>query len=305
VKVGPPFTEQVRLLVMLLPHVAKQDCFALKGGTAINLFLRDMPRLSVDIDLAYIPVEDRDTSLAGIDGALFKITNYIERAVPRTSVRSSTLKGTDKRFKLVVSQGSTTVKVEVSPVLRGSVFPTEQRQLSPKAEAEFGFAKVPLLSFEDLYAGKICATLDRQHPRDLYDIHLLLNNEGISERLKNAFLVYLMSHNRPMAELLAPNLVDIEPLYLAEFDGMMFEPISLLDLEGTLSQLIQKVHGALTDPDRRFLVSFKNGEADWSAFPIPDVERLPAIQWKMLNLNRMDRTKRQKAIIKLEKVLKR
>ena len=304
-KVGPPFTEQVRLLVMLLPHVAKQDCFALKGGTAINLFLRDMPRLSVDIDLAYIPVEDRDTSLAGIDGALFKITNDIERAVPRTSVRSSTLKGTDKRFKLVVSQGSTTVKVEVSPVLRGSVFPTEQRQLSPKAEAEFGFAKVPLLSFEDLYAGKICATLDRQHPRDLYDIHLLLNSEGISERLKNAFLVYLMSHNRPMAELLAPNLVDIEPLYLAEFDGMMFEPISLLDLEGTLSQLIQKVHGALTDPDRRFLVSFKNGEADWSAFPIPDVERLPSIQWKMLNLNRMDRTKRQKAIIKLEKVLKR
>jgi predicted nucleotidyltransferase component of viral defense system len=187
VKVGPPFTEQVRLLVMLLPHVAKQDCFALKGGTAINLFLRDMPRLSVDIDLAYIPVEDRDTSLAGIDGALFKITNYIERAVPRTSVRSSTLKGTDKRFKLVVSQGSTTVKVEVSPVLRGSVFPTEQRQLSPKAEAEFGFAKVPLLSFEDLYAGKICATLDRQHPRDLYDIHLLLNNEGIS----HYFLKYL------------------------------------------------------------------------------------------------------------------
>ena len=190
---------------MLLPHVAKQDCFALKGGTAINLFLRDMPRLSVDIDLAYIPVEDRDTSLAGIDDALFKITNDIERAVPRTSVRSSTLKGTDKRFKLVVSQGSTTVKVEVTPVLRGSVFPTEQRQLSPKAEAEFGFAIVPLLSFEDLYAGKICATLDRQHPRDLYDIHLLLKNEGISERLKNAFLVYLMSHNRPMAELLAPH----------------------------------------------------------------------------------------------------
>lgn len=227
-KVGPPFTEQVRLLVMLLPHVAKQDCFALKGGTAINLFLRDMPRLSVDIDLAYIPVEDRDTSLAGIDDALFKITNDIERAVPRTSVRSSTLKGTDKRFKLVVSQGSTTVKVEVTPVLRGSVFPTEQRQLSPKAEAEFGFARVPLLSFEDLYAGKICATLDRQHPRDLYDIHLLLNNEGISERLKNAFLVYLMSHNRTMAELFAPHLVDIEPLYRTEFDGMTFEPISLL-----------------------------------------------------------------------------
>jgi hypothetical protein len=175
--------------------------------------------------------------------------------------------------------------------------------LSPKAEAEFGFARVPLLSFEDLYAGKICATLDRQHPRDLYDIHMLLNNEGISERLKNAFLVYLMSHNRPMAELLEPHLVDIEPLYRTEFDGMTFDPISLQDLEATLSQLIQEVHGALTDPDRHFLVSFKKGEADWSAFPTPDVERLPAIQWKMLNLNRMGRTKRKEAVIKLEKVL--
>ena len=111
-KVGAPFTDQVRLLVMLLPHVAKQDCFALKGGTAINLFLRDMPRLSVDIDLAYILVEGRDTSLTGIDEALSKITNDIERAVPRTTVRSSTLKGTNKRYKLVVSQGSTTVLQE-------------------------------------------------------------------------------------------------------------------------------------------------------------------------------------------------
>lgn len=59
-----PFTEQVRLLVALLPRVAKQECFALKGGTAINLFLRDMPRLSVDIDLAYLPAGDIAQKLA-------------------------------------------------------------------------------------------------------------------------------------------------------------------------------------------------------------------------------------------------
>ncbi len=304
-KVGAPYTDQVRLLVSLLPHVAKQDCFALKGGTAINLFQRDMPRLSVDIDLAYIPVENRDTSLAGIDEALSKITDDIERAVPRTSVRSSMPKDTDKRYKLVVSQGATTVKVEVTPVLRGSVFPTKLRRLSPKAEAEFGFARVPLLSFEDLYAGKICATLDRQHPRDLYDIHLLLENEGIGERLKTAFLVYLMSHNRPMAELLSPNPTDIEPLYHTEFEGMTYEPISIQDLRLTFEQLVREIHGALTDTDRHFLVSFKNGEADWSSFPIPEAERLPAIQWKKLNLNRMEREKRQKSITKLEKVLQK
>ena len=62
------FSEQVKLLVHVLPHVTKEECFALKGGTAINLFIRDLPRLSVDIDLAYIPLQDREKSLIAIDG---------------------------------------------------------------------------------------------------------------------------------------------------------------------------------------------------------------------------------------------
>ena len=116
-------------------------------------------------------------------------------------------------------QGDANVKIEVTPVLRGSVYPAEGRQLSVRAIKIFGFARLALPSFEDLYAGKICAALDRQHPRDLYDVYWLLQHEGIDERLKNAFLVYLMSHNRPMAELLAPQAQDIEPLYRAEFEG--------------------------------------------------------------------------------------
>ncbi len=123
--------------------------------------------------------------------------------------------------------------------------------------------------------------------------------------MKTAFLVYLMSHNRPMAELLSPNPTDIEPLYHTEFEGMTYEPISIQDLRMTFEQLVREIHGAITDTDRHFLVSFKNGEADWSSFPIPEAERLPAIQWKILNLNRMDRSKRQKAITKLEKVLQK
>ena len=65
-----PYIEQVRLLVAVLPSVAKQKCFALKGGTATNLFVRNLPRLSVDIDLAYLPVEDRDASLAAIESGV-------------------------------------------------------------------------------------------------------------------------------------------------------------------------------------------------------------------------------------------
>lgn len=65
------FYRQVALLVRVLPWVATEKCLALKGGTAINLFVRDMPRLSVDIDLAYLPIEPREASLQHISAALF------------------------------------------------------------------------------------------------------------------------------------------------------------------------------------------------------------------------------------------
>jgi predicted nucleotidyltransferase component of viral defense system len=298
-----PYSDQVRLLVNLLPIVEKQTCFALKGGTAINLFVRDMPRLSVDIDLAYLPVESRDQSLEGIDKAFGNIIENIKKRIPRTQVTAMKLKGTDKRYKLLVQQGATHVKIEVTPVLRGSVYPSQTRRMSDTAEKTFGFASMILLSFEDLFAGKICATLDRQHPRDLYDTYWLLRHEGITQSLKNAFMVYLIGHNRPMAELLAPKLQGISSLYRAEFEGMAYEPVDLGQLQDTLSELVIQIHKALNDDDRRFLLDLKQGIVDWRKFPLPEVQMLPAIQWKQLNLERMAPKKRRKAAQKLEKVL--
>lgn len=298
-----PFTEQVRLMVALLPQVAKQTCFALKGGTAINLFIRDMPRLSVDIDLAYLPVEDRQTSLTNSDKAFSAISTAIEQYIDGASIRVSFLKGTGKRCKLLVWREKISVKIEVTPVFRGSVYPAEFGELSARARAAFGFARVNLLSFEDIYAGKLCAALDRQHPRDLYDVQLLLDNEGINDRMKNAFLVYLMGHNRPMAELLEPIPQEIGPLYRAEFEGMTYELVSIERLEKTLTKIVRKIHDAITDADRNFLLALKRGTPNWQLFALPEVERLPAIQWKILNLERMNPDKRKKAAAKLEKVL--
>ncbi len=298
-----PYSDQVRLLVNLLPFVEKQTCFALKGGTAINLFVRDMPRLSVDIDLAYLPVEGRDQSLEGIDTALGNIIEDIQKRIPRAQVKAVKLKGTDKRYKLLVQQGGTHVKIEVTPVLRGSVYPSQTCRISENAENTFGFASMTLMSFEDLFAGKICATLDRQHPRDLYDTYWLLQHEGITQTLKNAFMVYLMGHNRPMAELLAPKSQDISPLYRTEFEGMAYEPVNLERLQNTLPKLVIQIHKALNNDDRRFLLDLKQGNADWEKFPLPDVQMLPAIQWKLLNLERMAPRKRLKATHKLENVL--
>ena len=218
-------------------------------------------------------------------------------------MNTSLLKGTGKRYKLLVWQKEISVKIEVSPVLRGSVYPEEFGELCAKARAAFGFARIQLLSFEDLYAGKLCAALDRQHPRDLYDVQLLFNNEGINEQMKNAFLVYLMSHNRPMAELLEPTPQDISPLFRTEFEGMTYEPVSLEQLEKTFQKMVRKIHAAMTDADRNFLLALKRGTPDWQTFALPEAERLPAIQWKIYNLDRMNSGKRKKAAAKLEKVL--
>lgn len=297
------FTEQARLLVTVLPHVAQQRCVALKGGTAINLFFRDLPRLSVDIDLAYVPVEDRDTSLATIDRALKTMATDIRHAVPHAVVHGSVLSGTTTWFKLIIERGGVRVKIEVTPVLRGSVYPPEVREVAQRAQALFGYAQVQLLSFEDVYAGKLCAALDRQHPRDLFDVRLLLAAEGITPRLKDAFLVYLLSHHRPMAELLAPTRKDIEAIYNGEFAGMAVEPVSLESLYAAREELIATVQRVLTDQDRQFLLAVKRGDADWSTFPIPDAARLPAVQWKLHNLSRMESAKRQKALKVLERVL--
>ena len=75
------YAAQVALLVRVLPYVAKEEIFALKGGTAINLFYRELPRLSVDIDLTYLPVKDRTESLVEINDAMDRIAAAIEGGI--------------------------------------------------------------------------------------------------------------------------------------------------------------------------------------------------------------------------------
>ncbi|MHA2216998.1 MAG: nucleotidyl transferase AbiEii/AbiGii toxin family protein [Candidatus Hodarchaeales archaeon] len=297
------YSDQARLLISVLPHVAKETCFALKGGTAINLFVRNMPRLSVDIDLSYLPVEDRDTSLKTIDTALKSIESRIQKAIPGSVINKNLLTGTKYYNRLLISRDGVTIKVEVTPVLRGSVHPSQEKEISAKAEKEFGYVRMQLLSFEDLYGGKLCAALDRQHPRDLYDIHYLLKNEGITEIIKNTFLVYLISHNRPMAELLHPRPQDISTLYESEFKGMTYEYVSLEELYKTRKKIVELIHEGLSDNDRMFLFSLKNGDPKWELFAYPEAASLPAVRWKLHNLSKMTENKKKEAVHKLKEAL--
>lgn len=282
-----PYSEQVELLVRILPIVAEEECFALKGGTAINLFYRDMPRLSVDIDLVYTPIKSRDESLSEISMALSDIGNAITKRLYNANVQYSRMGRTDIIIKLLVQLERAVIKIELSPVLRGTVYPSAVCRIQPAAESRFGFVETSVVSFEDLFGGKIVAALDRQHPRDLFDVKLLLENEGITPRLKEAFLVYLLSHNRRFLEILNPSLLDIRKSFETDFNGMTTVPVELADLERARVALIDEINRALTPTDKEFLIAFKEGDPNWDHLSVSHIRDLPAVKWKLHNLEQM------------------
>ena len=300
-KPNNPYRQQVALLLEVLPLVGDEPCFALKGGTAINLFVREMPRLSVDIDLAYLPVQDRATSLLDVSAALARIASAIELKLRGSKVQRTIVD--ERLIKLVVWHNGVRVKIDVSPVLRGCVREPAVRGVSAAVENVFGYVEVPVVHTHDLYAGKLCAALDRQHPRDLFDVRLLLENEGIEAGLLEVFVVYLLSGDRPLAELLAPNRQPLAATFENEFLGMTLIPVTLAELEQTRETMIGLIQERLTVQQRQFLLSFKQGEPEWALLNLPGIENLPAVQWKLLNIRRMTPAKRAKAFDRLREVL--
>jgi predicted nucleotidyltransferase component of viral defense system len=290
--IAESYRKQVALLIRTVPFVAAEKDFALKGGTAINLFIRDMPRLSVDIDLTYMPVADRATSLKAIDAGMKRIEGAITKGMLGAQLNTSQLKGEACTTKLIVRAEDVQIKIEVTPVLRGCVYEPAPKRVSPKVEEQFGFAEISVVHFADLYAGKIVAALDRQHPRDLFDVRDLLANEGIDDMLRKAFIVYLLSHNRPMGELLAPQRLDISSEYKRGFEGMVDRPVSLDDLLKAREDLIEEIVSKMPDQHKKFLISVKKGEPDWSLFDLPGVKDLPAVRWKLENLAKLPGDKR-------------
>ena len=292
-------------MLRAIPHVAAETCFALKGGTAINLFVRDMPRLSVDIDLAYLPVEEpRETALKKISEALSRVGAAIKKAIGGATVQESRARQPELITKLIVATGQARIKIEPNDVIRGSVFPVEDRELTPRAEKMFERSVTArTLSVPDLYGGKLCAALDRQHPRDLFDVSMLLEKEGITDEIRKAFVVYLASHDRPISELLDPTRKDMRQVYEKEFAGMTVDEIAYEDLVAAREVLITTVKNKLTEDEKDFLVSLKEGKPNWSVMGIAGIEKLPAIQWKLRNIQQMSEKKRAESLNKLKRTL--
>jgi predicted nucleotidyltransferase component of viral defense system len=298
------FFKQAELVLRVLPMIREEAVFALKGGTAINLFVRDLPRLSVDIDLAYLPVNERETALEDIDRALRRISELIRRRLPGTQIVGRQAERHGRLTAITIRREQATIKVEPNLVLRGSVYGTEIRPLSKRAQELFELSMdARTLSTADLYGGKICAALDRQHPRDLFDVRLLLQTEGLTEKTRRAFIVYLISHGRPMYEILRPGLVDIRPSFEKDFQGMVAEEISCDDLRETRDRLVERASAELTLEERQFIVSVKEGQPRWDLFDIPGIADLPAVKWKLINISRMDPAKHKDALRRLRDYL--
>jgi len=299
--VNEAYRDQVALLMRIIPLVAEEDVFALKGGTAINLFVRDLPRLSVDIDLTYLPVESRADSLAGIDAAMKRIEARILKTIDKARVNRSLVEGSV--VKLLVQVHRTLVKIELSPVLRGTAYEPELRAVTPAVEDGFGFAEIRVVSLADLYAGKLVAALDRQHPRDLFDVRELLVNEGITDEVREAFILYLISHSRPMHEVLARTRKDLEAEYKNGFEGMTADAVPIDDLIATQSAMFEVLLDQMPDRHREFLISFEEGKPDWSKLHIPHAATLPAVLWRQQNLDALSAEKRSALVDALRKVL--
>ncbi|SFA94430.1 hypothetical protein SAMN03159496_01089 [Rhizobium sp. NFR07] len=280
------YAAQVALLVRLLPFIALEEVFALKGGTAINLFYRDMPRLSVDIDLTYLPVQDRAESLAAINETLDRIMAAASRGIAGLDARRIE-GGGGSATRIRARLKGAEVKIETSPVTRGVVHDPERRAVSAAVEDEFGYAALQVVSFEDLFGGKLHAAVDRQHPRDLFDVKLLYENEGLTDALFRTFLVYVASSPRPAHELLTPSLSALDEPFVREFVGMTTIPVTLQDLADTRDRLLTDIRARLDASTHRFLTTLHDGAPDFEAIGLPQAASLPAVRWKLLNLNKL------------------
>jgi predicted nucleotidyltransferase component of viral defense system len=304
--IAAKYRAQVDLLLRILPYVAKEKTLALKGGTAINLFIREMPRLSVDIDLTYLPFEKRDIALKNIQDALGRIKEMVESSIKGSKLIPVPLRGGNDA-KLHCQYKNAQIKIEVNTVTRGHFLPIRLMQVTEKVQDEFGkFAAINVVSHGELYGGKICAALDRQHPRDMFDVKLLLENEGFSNEVRNGLIVGLLSHYKPICELLNPVLKNQKPAFESQFAGMANIAFDYGDYEKVRYQLIQVINVNFTKEDKDLLYSFEKGEPLWGLFPFKILKDLPAVQWKLYNIKKLksENTKKHKQLLrKLENVL--
>lgn len=291
------YAQKAELLLRLVPIIMDEGVFAVHGGSAINLFLKNLPRYSVDIDLTYIPLVDRVTSIADINLHLNSIYDKAKRAfkgmhiVPKLDT-----------CKLLCEYQGRQVKVEVNQTKRGIVGgDVLTLPLSDKAQNEFSlYCEAKIVPLTLLYGGKIAAALSRQHPRDLFDVKYM--DLPLSD-CREGLIFCLLGSDRPIHESLAPSLIDQREAMANQFDGMTDIPFTYDEFEAARSKLIDDVKAIITEADREFLVSFESGQPEWDGYEFEYFKDYPSVQWKLLNLQKLAKRNPQKLVEEANKLI--
>lgn len=292
------YRQKVGLLLRILPFVTDEDCFAIHGGTAINLFVKNLCRLSVDIDVTYIPIEDRNTSIMRINEALERIVNRVKhtfrdvKVIPRLDIS-----------KITRESRGCQVKIEVNQTKRGLVCgEASLLPLCEKAQSLFGMeVDARIVSIPQLYGGKISAALSRQHPRDLFDVRQM---DITMADVKEGLIFCLLGSDRPIHESFAPNLIDQHDAMERQFSGMSELPFSYDAFEETREKLIHDVNAVMTEDDRRFLIDFEELAVNWDSTPYSSFREYPSVRWKMQNLQKLKASNPKKLKAEADKLRK-
>lgn len=282
------YAQKVELLLRLMPIVMEEGVFAVHGGTAINLFLKDLPRYSVDIDLTYIPLADRNQSLEDINLHLKSISEKAKKAFKGMHIVPNY-----NTCKLLCEYRGKQVKVEVNQTKRGLVGgDAVTTPLSDKAQEEFGlYCEANIVPLTQLYGGKIAAALSRQHPRDLFDVKYM--DVPLTD-CREGLIFCLLGSDRPIYESFAPRLIDQREAMSNQFDGMTDVPFTYEEFEETRTKLIVGVNKLMTEADKRFLVSFEKGEPEWDGYEFEYFKDFPSVKWKLVNLEKLAKLNPQK-----------
>lgn len=292
------YKQQVGLLIRIIPLVYPIKEFAVHGGTAINLFVRDMPRYSIDLDLTYLPVKEREESLADINRLLLYLKKSMEKAIPGIRVIHK-----PAVWKLLCTKDGATVKIEVNGTKRGIIGDVEDRELCPKARAEFNMScRIKIVPFSQLYGGKISAALSRQHPRDLFDCKYMKLDSF--DDVKDGLIFCLLGSDKPIIESLQPNQIDQSEALKSQFKGMTDTTFGYEEFEQARIDLIKQVNESLTDEDKKFLLSFERGEPDWDRCCAGDLSNFPSVRWKLQNILKLKKSNPQKFDEGIEKLSK-
>lgn len=284
------YIRQTELLLRVLPYIHAPDVFALHGGTAINLFHDEMPRLSVDIDLTHLPIKDRETDLKSIKTNLEEIAKELRRVVPGIQVTNPN--HAMGEYKLFCNLKGVQIKIEVNTINRGVIGDVENRMLCITAQEKFDqFFEMKIVPKNQLFGGKIIAALDRQHPRDIFDTMRFLDKESLDEEFFKGFLFCLLSSSKPMHEILAPVFKDQQSAMNTQFKGMTDVDFSYSVYEHQRKRLRDTILKSLNEQHLQFLRSVAENKPDWI---FGNWSNFPGISWKLKNLMELEKNNKPK-----------